>query len=208
MTNRVKRVLGHPVVKAAYFLLLLAAASYYLVRWGDRLPELIGQVQWLWVLAALVATVAAGLVYSFIQYTVYRRLGADVSYWTTFRIITIAQLGKYLPGKIMFAGNYYLLSREAGISNVQIGTSFVISQAMWMLTAALCGLPVLALLEPALKYTVLLMPLALILLVQPRFLRWLLRQGQRLAGRGRPRTCPCRKDWPPAFTCRWRPSTW
>jgi hypothetical protein len=137
-----------------------------------------------WVVVGLVATILAALVYSTIQCTIYRRLGAPVSYWTTFRIITISQLGKYLPGKVMFAGNYYLLSREAGIGTVQVGTSFVISQALWLLTASLCGLPVLSLLNPALRYVVLLLPFALALLIHPRFLRWLLRLGQRLVGRG------------------------
>jgi hypothetical protein len=188
--NQIKRIAGHPAVRIAYFALLVGAAVYYLYRWGDRLPDLVAQVQWLWLLAALAATVLSGLVYSLIQYAVYRRLGARVSFWTTFRIITIAQLGKYLPGKVMFAGNYYLLSRAAGISNLQIGASFVISQALWMLTASLCGLPVLALLNPALRYTVLLLPLALALLVHPRFLEWLLGVARRVAGRSQEQPLP------------------
>ncbi|MGD8491062.1 MAG: lysylphosphatidylglycerol synthase domain-containing protein [Anaerolineae bacterium] len=188
--KRIRQIAGHPAVRIAYFALLVGAAIYYLYRWGDRLPELVGQVQWAWLLAALAATVFSALVYSVIQYTVYRRLGAGVSLWATFRIITIAQLGKYLPGKVMFAGNYYLLSRAAGISNLQIGTSFVISQALWMLTASLCGLPVLALLNPVLRYTVLLLPLALALLLHPRFLEWLLGLGRRVAGRSQEQTLP------------------
>jgi len=183
--KRLRRLVGHPAVKAAYFTLLVAAAVFYLVRWGDRVPELLANVRPGWVLAALGATILAALVYSFIQYTIYHRLGAPLSYWITFRIITIAQLGKYLPGKVMFVGNYYLLSRAAGVSNVQVGTSFVISQALWMLTACLCGLPVLSLLNPVWRYTVLLFPLALALLVHPRVLGGLLRLGQRLVGQAR-----------------------
>jgi len=190
VANKIKRFISHPAVKIGYFLLLLAATAYYLYRWGGRLPEMIEQVQPIWVLAALVCTVLAALVYSFIQYTIYLRLGAKVSYPTTFRIITIAQLGKYLPGKVMFAGNYWLLSREAGISNLHIGTSFVISQALWMLTASLCGLPVLGLLDPALRFIVVLFPLALALLIHPRFLQWLLKMGQRFASRGQNEPLP------------------
>jgi hypothetical protein len=190
--SQLRRVVSHPAVKIAYFLLLIAATAYYLLRWGDRLPELVAHVEPGWAVLALATTLLASLVYSFIQYTIYRHLEAPVSYWTTFRIVTIAQLGKYLPGKVMFAGNYYLLSREAGNSNIQVGTSFVVSQALWMLTASLCSLPVLSLLHPALRYTVLLFPLALLLLIQPRFLGWLLRLGQRLAGRadGQPLPLP------------------
>jgi hypothetical protein len=92
-------------------------------------------------------------------------------------------LGKYLPGKILFAGNFYLLSRAAGIGNLEIGAAFVISMALWILTAILCGLPVLGLLQPALRYAVLLLPLLLVLLLNPRFLGLLLKLAQGLSER-------------------------
>lgn len=191
--TRLKRIFAHPAVKTAYFLVLLGAAAYYLVRWGDRLSELLAQMEPAWALAALAATILAGLYYSFVQYTIYRRLEAPSSYATVFRIITISQLGKYLPGKIMFVGNYYLLSRAAGISNLQVGTSFIISQALWMLTASLCVLPVLSLIDPALRYAVLLFPVLLLLLISPRFLTWLLRLGQRVAGQAQGQPLPLPK---------------
>jgi hypothetical protein len=179
--NRVRGVIGHPAVKTAYFLILIAVTASYLYRWRDHLPGLWAQVEPFWVVASLLTAALGALFYILIQYALYRRLGAHVSYRTTYRIITIAQLGKYLPGKVMFAGNYYLLSRDAGISNMLVGTSFVVSQALWMLTAALCGLPVLALLDPVLRYAVLAIPLVLALMVSPRFLEWLLGLSQRLA---------------------------
>ena len=43
MVNRIRRIVAHPAVKIAYFALLLAAAAFYLVRWGNRLPDLLGQ---------------------------------------------------------------------------------------------------------------------------------------------------------------------
>lgn len=183
--DKIKRIAGHPAVRIGYFVALVAATAYYLYRWRDRLPELVEKVQPSWLLAGLAATVLAALVYNLIQYTIYRRLGAKVSYGTTFRIIMVSQLGKYLPGKVMFVGNYYLLSREAGIGNLQVGTSFVISQALWMLTASLCGLPVLTLLNPALRYAIVLVPIGLVLLIHPRFLTWLLQLGSRMVGQGR-----------------------
>lgn len=180
--NRIKRIAGHPAVKIGYFLFLLAAAVYYLYRWGDRLPDLLTQMQPGWTLAALGTTLLAALVYTYVQHTIFRRLDAPVSYGTTFRIITIAQLGKYLPGKVIFFGNYYLLARTAGISNLQVGTSFVVSMALWMLTACLCALPVLSLVDPALKYTILLVPVVVLLLINPRVMSWFLRLGQWVGG--------------------------
>ena len=185
MTGRLRQVVTHPVFKAGYLLLLVAATVVYLARWGDRLPDLLDQVRPAWMGAALALSVLSALVYSYIQYYVYHRLGARPGYWTVFRIVTISQLGKYLPGKVLFVGNYYLFSREAGISNRQIGTSFIITMALWMLTASLCGLPVLSLLSPTFRYLVLILPLLLALLVSPRFLGWLLNSAQRLLGRVR-----------------------
>jgi uncharacterized membrane protein YbhN (UPF0104 family) len=183
MLSRIKRIVAHPVVKVGYFALLLAAGVYYLVRWGDRLPSLLGQIQPVPLAAAFGVTCVSSLFYSYVQYSIYRHLGAPPRYWTVFRITSISQLGKYLPGKVLFAGNFYLLSRAAGIGNLQIGAAFVISMALWILTATLCGLPVLGLLRPALRYSILLLPLLLALLIYPRFLGILLQLAQGISGR-------------------------
>ena len=185
MIKRIQRIVTHPAVKAGYLVLLVAATAFYLARWGDRLPDLLDQVRPAWVGAALALSVLSALLYSYIQYYVYHQLGAQPGYWTVFRIVTMSQLGKYLPGKVLFVGNYYLFSREAGISNWQIGTSFIITMALWMLTASLCGLPVLSLLAPSFRYVILILPLLLALLIHPRFLGWLLNTVQRLLGRVR-----------------------
>jgi hypothetical protein len=188
MADRIRRFVSHPAVKAGYFALLVAATVYYLIRWGDRLPALLGQIRLAPVAAALGVTCLSSLVYVYIQYIIYHRLGARPSYWTVFRIMTISQLGKYLPGKVMFAGNFYLLSRAAGIGNLEIGAAFAISMALWILTASLCGLPVLGLLQPALRYSILALPLLLALSIHPRFLGWLIKVAQRLGGRLRSTT--------------------
>lgn len=183
MASRIRQIVAHPAIKAAYFVLLLAAAVFYLVRWGDRLPELLGQIRLAPVAAALGLTCLSSLLYSYIQHTIYRHLGTRPTYWTVFRIVNISQLGKYLPGKVLFVGNFYLLSRGAGIGNLQIGAAFAISMALWILTASLCGLPVVGLLQPAFRYSVLILPLLLALLIHPRFLGVLLQAARWLTSR-------------------------
>lgn len=185
MISRIRQIVTHPAVKVAYLALLLAAAAYYLFRWGDRVLDLLSQARPAWVGAALVVSYLSALLYSYIQYYIYRNLRAQPTYWSVFRIVTLSQLGKYLPGKVFFVGNFYLFSREAGIGNLQIGASFAISMALWMLTASLCGLPALGLLEPGLRYSVLILPLLLAVLIHPRFLGWLLQAIQRLGSRVR-----------------------
>jgi uncharacterized membrane protein YbhN (UPF0104 family) len=198
----IREIVAHPAVKVGYFVLLLAATVFYLARWGNRLPDLIGRVQPVWVGAAFVLSCLSSLLYSYIQYAIYRQLGARPTYWTVFRIVSISQLGKYLPGKVLFAGNFYLLSREAGIGNLQIGASFAISMAVWILTASLCGLPVLSLLQPALRYSVLILPILLALFIHPRFLGWLLKFVQRTFGRvrGGSTAASAQPDGAPGFT--------
>jgi hypothetical protein len=185
MIQRVRRMAAHPAVKVGYVLFLIAATGFYLYRWGDQLPDLASQVRPAWVGGAFVLSCLSGLLYSYIQYAIYRRLGARPAYWAVFRIVTVSQLGKYLPGKVLFAGNYYLFSREAGIENFQIGANFVISMSLWILTASLCGLPVLSLLEPGFRYVVLLLPFLLALFIHPRFLQWLLKVAHWAASRAR-----------------------
>jgi len=181
MINRIRRIVAHPAVKAGYFLLLLAAAGYYLVRWGSRLPDLIGQTKLAPIGVALAVTGLSSLLYCYIQYILYRRLGTQATFRSVFGIVNISGLGKYLPGKVLFAGNFYLLSREAGIGNLEIGAAFTVSMALWMLTASLCGLPVLGLVQPALRYTIVVLPLLLALMIHPRFLNWLLQRVQAVA---------------------------
>jgi hypothetical protein len=183
MAHKLRRIAGHPIVKIGYFALLVGATVLYLVRWGDRLPDLLRQMQALPVILAFLVICLSSLLYVYIQYAIYRRLGAGPSYRAVFRIVGISQLGKYLPGKVLFAGNFYLLSRAAGIGNLQIGAAFTLSMALWILTASLCALPVLALLQPALRYSVLVLPLLLALLIHPRILGLVLGLVQRVAGR-------------------------
>ena len=183
MLSRLQRLLTHPAVKAGYFVLLVAATGFYLVRWGKNLPDLVVQLKPVPVLVAFVVSCLSSLLYSNIQYIIYRKLGARSTYWEVFRIINISNLGKYVPGKFLFFGNFYLLSREAGISNLQIGAAFALTMAVWILTASLCGLPALALLQPALRYSVLALPLLLALFIHPRFLGRLLRLAQLVGGR-------------------------
>lgn len=185
MSGRLRRILTHPAIKVAYLLVLVAAAGFYLVRWGDRLPELLEQVRPSWVGLALGLASLSGLLYSYIQHFIYRQLGARASYGTVFRIVTVSQLGKYLPGKVLFFGNFYLFSREAGIQNVQIGASFLISMALWILTASLCGLPVLSLLDPSFRYLIVVLPVLLALCIHPRVLGWLFHWIQKTLGRFR-----------------------
>ncbi len=185
--KRLISFLKSPLVKWAYFLLLLGAATYYLLGWGGQLEAVLSRARWEPLLGALLLCLSTVLLNAYIYYTIYRGTGIRLSYWKVFRIITVSQLGKYIPGKVVFAGNYYLLSREAGVDDGRIGVTFIVSVSLWILSACLCSLPALALVAPPLRYSVILLPFLLVVLIHPRVLTWalgLIRKGLGRVGWG------------------------
>lgn len=181
--NRLWAILKSPALKWAYFGTLLGIAIYYLFRWGDRISDPLSRVEGGWIGLALLANGAAALLYVYIQYRVYRAVGASLSFPAAFKIVTLSQLGKYVPGKVLYAGNYYLLSREAGIGDREIGASFIISISLWILSASISGFPVISTLSPLSRYSIILLPLAIALLIHPRVLNYLFSLVERIAKR-------------------------
>lgn len=178
-----RRLLSRPVVQTGYFVLLLALTAYYLVRGGSNLPALFDRLDWRLVGLAGLILLASTLLYIFIQYTIYRGMGVRLTFRQVFSIVCPAQLGKYVPGKVLLPGSYYLLSRQAGVDVREIGGSFLISMALWLVAAALCSLYAFSALSPALRLGVLLLVVLLLVSVHPRVLSWIFRVATRVLQR-------------------------
>lgn len=120
MWRRVLRWLQHPVVRIA----LLAIAGSWIVRefagqWEEvRQSARSIDVQWPWVLlaSAIVVGVYAMLIQS------WRMLlagwGGHLAYRDAVRIWTIANLGRWIPGKLWSVGALSMLASETGVSGV------------------------------------------------------------------------------------------
>jgi uncharacterized membrane protein YbhN (UPF0104 family) len=167
-----RRLLSRSAIQTIYFVLLLALAAYYFVRWRGSLPALLDRLNWGLVAVSGLALVVATLFYVFVQYSVYRGMGVRLTFRQTFSIVCPSQLGKYVPGKVLLPGNYYLLSRKAGVDVREIGGSFLISTALWIVTAVLCSLSSVSLLSPTLRFGTLLLPVLLLVAIHPRVLSW------------------------------------
>lgn len=152
-------------------MILFGAVFYYLFSWGDEIFKALKEARIEIVGVAWLLSLGTGFLYSYTSFFIYRGLGVRLSFPRALRIVCISQLGKYLPGKVMFAGNYYILSRGEGVGNPEIGASLFLSLALMILTGSLFGLPALSLLSPALRRVALLLPLALLLLIHPRSLQ-------------------------------------
>gem|GEM_PF-1471693 len=168
--SKLRRLLSSPVMQTAYFILLLAITAFSLFRGWGRLPALLDRTDWRLVWLAGAVLVVATLFYVYVQYAIYRGMGVRLTFRQVFCIVCPASLGKYVPGKVLWASNYYLLSRQAGVDVREIGGSFVISTALWIVTAVLCSLPSLSLLSPGLRYALVLLPVILLSSIHPRIL--------------------------------------
>lgn len=173
-TDRLRTVFNRPVFKLSYLGILFAVVAYYLLKWGNRFYGLVseanaGAITWVFVCAF-----GANLMYVFIYYYIYQRIRVRVSFLEVFRIMSLAQLGRYVPGKILFAGNYFLFSHEAGIESKNAGTSFVISQCLWFLSACIFAIPVISILSSSLRYSIVLLPLVIGLVIHPKILNSIL----------------------------------
>lgn len=173
-TDRLRTIFNKAVFKLPYFGILFGVVAYYLLKWGDRFYSLVSEANAGMITWVFVCVCGAYLMYIFIYYYIYRRMGVHVSFLEVFRIMSLAQLGRYVPGKILFAGNYFLFSRQAGIASKDIAASFVISHCLWFLTACIFTIPVISVLSSSLRYSIVFLPLVTGLLIHPKILNSIL----------------------------------
>ncbi len=172
-----------PVFKWLYFLSLFVIVAYYLGHWSDKFRNLAIKADFIMILFVFLSTCGVVLLYVFIHYSIYQGLGVKVSFPRVLKIMALASLGKYVPGKVLFAGNYLIFSREVGINLKDIGTSFAISQCLWLLSAAVCSLPIISFFSSPLRYSIIFLPLVVGLIIHPRILNWILSGAEKLVNR-------------------------
>lgn len=172
-----------PAFKWLYFLVLFTVIAYYLWLWSDKFHSLVIKANIVMILFVFLLTGGVVLFYVFIYYSIYQGMGVKVSFPRVLKIMTLASLGKYFPGKVLFAGNYLIFSREVGINLKEIGASFVVSQSLWLLSAVVCSLPIISFLSSPLRYSIICLPFVVGLFIHPRILNWILSGVERLVGR-------------------------
>jgi len=97
-------------------------------------------------------------------------LGAKISYWQTFQVAAFSRLGVYIPGKVWYAANYYIFSRQLDISSDKIGKNFIINNALLFFTGGLCSLFAIAQLPWLAQKFLIILPFLMIMLIHPRIL--------------------------------------
>lgn len=171
-----------------YLLVLLALAfcAYSLVSTWDDTVRAFEQMSWATLLGAFAAGVAGLFAWMLGWRTFLAGLGSPLPVRAAFRIQSISQLGKYVPGKVWAVVTQVELSSEYKVSRVRSLTATLLAVA----TSMACGLAVAAVTLPLTSEAARdrywwLFPLAPVLLaaLHPRIVTWCLDTLLRLARR-------------------------
>lgn len=179
MTIKLRRILQYLVLAAIAFFLGWALYGNWekvrTYRWSFDYP----------MLALSLAVMLASLsLYAWQWRFSLQKLGAAIGFLKVLRIYFVANLGRYIPGKVwQFMGWFYLLEQE-GVSPVQTLPNMAINQVIQNITGLVLAFIVLAGLRAAelsewLLPLLVLVPLGL-MVIQPPVLEKLLNWGLRL----------------------------
>lgn len=145
------------------------------------------QFDYPWLVLSILTSLGTTAFFIWQWHFTLQRLGAELPYRKAFRIWFIANLGRYLPGKVwQFAGWFYLCGQE-GISKTQTLTSILLNQALQNLTGLILAW-VVFLFSPqtglSSKFWPLLglVPLGAVA-IHPRVMEWGLNRALALLGR-------------------------
>ncbi len=197
MKSTWRRILGYLLLAVVFF--FLGRALYH--NW-----EQVRQYDWtfnsersLLLALSLGAVFGTLALYAWQWKLTLNALGADIGYAQTFRIWFIANLGRYVPGKVwQFVGWFYLCERE-GVTKVQTLTSIAVNQVLQNVTGLAWAFVVFVLTQGAGTTSVaagtrpggfvttpawilVLIPLGVVAL-QPPVMEWALNRALRLLGR-------------------------
>lgn len=162
--------LSNPRVKLIYTLILLGVSIYYFAGKIENLLRIVNQasIEMMGISLLLTFSVTLGSVY--LAYYLYRVLGVQVSYPQVFRILNLALLGKYIPGKVWLIGNYVLFSHEVGIGSRKAGTNLVLFLSLYWLPGCLCCIPLITMFSASMKYILIFFLVVVGLLIHPKIL--------------------------------------
>lgn len=94
-----------------------------------------------YIIAAYLFGIINLVLFGYVMYIIYRKLGASVTLIETLEIVFISRLGVYIPGKIWYATNYYMLSKRLNISGMLISQSFVLGNIFLFISGVVVALP-------------------------------------------------------------------
>lgn len=93
--------------------------------------------------------IAIGIINPYIHRFAYKEIGTNISFRQAFQIFHLSRIGNYLPGRIWFVTNYYLLSRKMNITTERIAKNIVVLNALFIFVGGLFSFFIVSLINPA-----------------------------------------------------------
>ena len=166
--NTVK-ILKNPWVTRIYLVTLLLCVGFYfymnianfkIIFYNANLKILF--------MAFIPYFLVVGVINPYLHKISYKSIGTNVTFWQAFRIFHLSRIGNYLPGRIWFAGNYYIFSKKLNIDNQSIAKNFVMLNIALFLMGGICSLPIVFHFMPSLKTGVVIFTCCMVLFIHPK----------------------------------------
>lgn len=164
------RITKNVWITRAYIGILFVSIITYFYMQKETFPTLPNILHFEIVYLVLILSFISFLCYVYVHYSIYRALDAKISYWQTFQVTAFSRIGAYVPGKIWYATNYYIFSRQFNIGADKIGMNFVLNNALLFFTGGLCSLFAIAQLPWLAQKFLIILPLLMIVLIHPKTL--------------------------------------
>ena len=157
-------------VTRAYLAILFASIIVYFYMHKETLTTLPKISHFEIVYLVLILSFLSLLCYVYVNHSTYRALDVKISYWQTFQVVAFSRIGVYVPGKVWYAANYYIFSRQLNIGADKIGKNFIINHALLFFTGGLCSLFAIAQLPWMAQKFLIILPFLMVVLIHPRVL--------------------------------------
>jgi len=178
-----KRILGYLVTA---LILVFMGRTLYIN--GQSLRGYDWQLNYPLLAVSVLAATGTFALYAWLWRLIVQRLGANVSYTQAFRIYFLANLGRYVPGKVWQFVGWAYLGEQAGMERAPVLTSLPVNLGLQVLTGLGLGVATLIFIrggEMQDRYWFLLLaiPIGLVLAIQPGIMGKVLNWGLGKVGR-------------------------
>jgi uncharacterized membrane protein YbhN (UPF0104 family) len=144
MSTGVKKILWRSLQTIVIGLILYFLVSQ-LVRHWQKIQDFEWHINFFYLAAAMLSVILTFFIFSSVWRLIVQSLDKHVSYRKSFKIAYLANLGRYIPGKIWQMFGMIYLARKEGVTEEEAVTSFGLSQLFAIPSGLLSGLLFLSL---------------------------------------------------------------
>ncbi len=140
---------GKKIIWRIFQVLIIGVIFYFLgkqlVSNWEQVVNYDWQIRYGYLIAAVLSVVVTFYVFSSVWKIIVRSLGKEVGYAQSFKIAYLANLGRYIPGKIWQMFGMIYLAKKEGVTEEEAVASFGMSQIFAIPSGLLSGIVFLSL---------------------------------------------------------------